>query len=246
MKKKIYILITIFICIIVIILGIGVGSVYLPPKLTTNILMNKIFSKPLSEDIQAAAVSIVWNLRIPRTLLAFIVGGALAVSGTVMQSVLKNPLASSYTLGVSSGASVGAGIVIITGLTIPFLGILVLPMFGLTFGLLTVFLAVTFSAKLDRNMSNNTIILVGMVFSLFINAILTLMSSLAREHLQQLIFWQMGSFSSREWSSVIILLPIVIIGVLILMTYSRELDLMTFGEEQASAVGVEILSLIHI
>ncbi len=77
-----------------------------------------------------------------------------------------------------------------------------------------------------------------MVFSLFVNAILTLMSALGREHIQQLIFWQMGSFSSREWSSVIILLPIVVVCILILMRYTRELDLLTFGEEQASAVGV--------
>lgn len=240
MKTKLYVLITILTCFIVIIMGVGIGSVYVPPKATINILMHKISLAPLLQDIESASVSIVWNLRIPRTLLAFIVGGALAVSGTVMQSVLKNPLASSYTLGVSSGASVGAGIVIITGISIPILGIFTLPLFGLTFGLLTVFLAVSFTARLDRNMSNNTIILVGMVFSLFINAILTLMSSLGREHIQQLIFWQMGSFSSREWSSVVILLPIVIIGVLILIGYSRELDLMTFGEEQASTVGVEI------
>ena len=239
-KTKLYILFSILICFIVIVMGIGVGSVYVSPRDIISIVMNKLFSTPLIHDIPEASVSIVLNLRIPRTLLAFIVGGALAVSGTVMQSVLKNPLASSYTLGVSSGASVGAGIVIITGVSIPFLGMFTLPLFGLIFGLLTVFLAVSFTAKLDKNMSNNTIILVGMVFSLFINAILTLMSALGREHIQQLIFWQMGSFSSREWSSVGILLPIVIIGVLILIKYSRELDLMTFGEEQASAVGVEI------
>lgn len=239
MKTRLKASVVILLCIIVIVIGIGIGSIYVPPKVTMNILMNKIFSTPLLEDISNVSASIVWNLRIPRTLLAFIVGGALAVSGTVMQSVLKNPLASSYTLGVSSGASVGAGIAIITGVSIPFLGMFTLPIFGLTFGLLTVFLAVTFTAKLDRNMSNNTIILVGMVFSLFINAIQTLMSALSREHIQQLIFWQMGSFSSREWSSVVILLPISIIGVLVLTRYSRELDLLTFGEEQASIVGVE-------
>lgn len=240
MKRNIYVLITILICIIVIIMGIGIGSVYVEPKSTINIIMHKLFSTPLLQEVQESAVSIVWNLRIPRTLLAFIVGGALAVSGTVMQSVLKNPLASSYTLGVSSGASLGAGIVIVTGISIPFLQMFTLPIFGLIFGLLTVFLAVSFTAKLDKNMSNNTIILVGMVFSLFINAVLTLMSALKREHIQQMTYWQMGSFSSKEWSSVLILLPILVLGVIILMSYSRELDLLTFGEDQAYSVGVEI------
>ncbi|MDD2447048.1 MAG: iron ABC transporter permease [Tissierellia bacterium] len=240
MKKfNLFILITILICIIVIFMGIGIGSVSVNFRDTTSILMHKIFSRPLPDHIPDASVSIVWSLRIPRTLLAFIVGGALSVSGAVMQSVLKNPLASSYTLGVSSGASVGAGIVILTGFTIPFLGGFTLPLFGLIFGLLTVFIVVSFTEKIDRNMSNNTIVLVGMVFSLFVNAILTLMSALGRDHIQQLIFWQMGSFSSREWSSLIILFPIMLVCVLILMRYTRELDLLTFGEEQASAVGVD-------
>ena len=232
MKKfNLFILITILICIIVIFMGIGIGSVSVNFRDTTSILMHKIFSRPLPDHIPDASVSIVWSLRIPRTLLAFIVGGALSVSGAVMQSVLKNPLASSYTLGVSSGASVGAGIVILTGFTIPFLGGFTLPLFGLIFGLLTVFIVVSFTEKIDRNMSNNTIVLVGMVFSLFVNAILTLMSALGRDHIQQLIFWEMGSFSSREWSSLIILFPIMLVCVLILMRYTRELDLLTFGEE---------------
>lgn len=227
-------------CIIVLLFGIGIGSIYVPPLDILNIIMNKLFNTALSDNISNTFISILWNLRLPRALLAFIVGGALAVSGTVMQSVLKNPLASSYTLGVSSGASVGAGLVIITGFTIPLLGMFTLPLVGLSCGLLTVFLAISFASRMDKNMENNTIILVGMVFSLFINAVLTLMTAMSKEHLEQITFWQMGSFSLKEWSNVFVLLPIVIIGVLILIRYSKELDIMTFGEEQARAIGVDI------
>lgn len=227
-------------CIIVLLFGIGIGSIYVPPLDILNIILNKLFNTNLSNNISNTSISILWNLRLPRALLAFIVGGALAVSGTVMQSVLKNPLASSYTLGVSSGASVGAGLVIITGFTIPFLGMFTLPLVGLSCGLLTVFLAVSFASRIDKNMENNTIILVGMVFSLFINAVLTLMTAMSKEHLEQITFWQMGSFSLKEWSNVFVLLPIVILGVLLLIRYSRELDIMTFGEEQARSIGVDI------
>lgn len=240
MNTKLKIIISLLLCAIVIIFGIGIGSVYIPPKDILNIILNKLFSIPLYSHTSDVTISILWNLRLPRTLLAFIVGGALAVSGTVMQSVLKNPLASSYTLGVSSGASVGAGLVIITGFNIPILGMFTLPLIGLLCGLLTVFLAVSFASSMDKNMENNTIILVGMVFSLFINGILTLITALAKDHLEQLTFWQMGSFSLKEWSSVLILFPIVIIGIIILMYYSKELDIMTFGEEQARAIGVDI------
>ena len=101
------------------------------------------------------------------------------------------------------------------------------------------FAAVGFTRRLDRSMQNNTIILVGMVFSLFVNAVLTLLSAAFREHLQQLILWQMGSFSGRDWSNVLVILPLVLLGVLFLCRYSREMDIMTFGEDTAMTVGVD-------
>lgn len=240
MKTSAKILISIFICLAIIILGVGIGSVYIPPTDILKIIFSNIFKQPLSNEIASNSISIIWKIRLPRAILAFIVGGALAVSGSVMQSVLKNPLASSYTLGVSSGASVGAGLVIITGFSIPILGKFTLPFVGLLSGLLTVYLAISFTAKIDKNMENNTIILIGMVFSLFINAMITLMTALAREHIQKLTFWQMGSFSLKEWSDVSILFPIVTICILILIRYAKELDIMTFGEEQAMSMGVDI------
>lgn len=240
MKIQHKIILSIILSIIVIMMGVGLGSVYVSPIHILNVISNKIFLTPLPPDMQSVSISIVWKLRLPRTLLAFIVGGAIAVSGTVMQSVLKNPLASSYTLGVSSGASLGAAIVIVTGFNIPFFGALTLPAVGLTFGLLTVFLAVKFAARMDKNLENNTIILVGMVFSLFVNAILTLISAMAREHLTHLAFWQMGSFSLKDWSNVAILFPIVLIGIIILQYFSKEMDIMTFGEEQAFTMGVDV------
>ena len=240
MKTKFKIILSIILSIIVIMMGVGLGSVNVPPSHIISVISNKIFSTPLLPDMQSVFISIIWKLRLPRTLLAFLVGGAVAVSGTVMQSVLKNPLASSYTLGVSSGASLGAALIIVTGFSIPFLGLFTLPVVGLTFGLLTVFAAVKFAAKMDKNLENNTIILVGMVFSLFVNAILTLVTALSREHLTQLTFWQMGSFSLKDWSSILVLFPIILFGVLIIQNYSKELDIMTFGEEQAFTMGVDV------
>lgn len=240
MKTRIKVILSIIICIIVIMMGICLGSIYVPGSHIINIIAGKIFGLPLNPDVKEVSVSIVWNLRLPRTILAFLVGGALAVSGTVMQSVLKNPLASSYTLGVSSGASLGAAFVIVTGFSIPFLGPFTLPAVGLTFGLVTVFSAVKFASKMDKNLENNTIILVGMVFSLFVNAILTLLTSMAKEHLEQLTFWQMGSFALKDWSNALILLPIVLVGIIVIESYSKELDIMTFGEEQAFTMGVDV------
>ena len=237
---KARLLITIGISLLILILGVALGSVYISPGSAFHIILHKIFGAGLPEGIRATTVSILWNLRLPRALLAFIAGSALSMSGAVMQAVLRNPLASSYTIGVSSGASLGVCIVILYGVTIPVIGMLTLPIVGFVFGLGTIFLAIAFASRLDKSLENHTIILTGMVFSLFVNAIVTLMSALSREHLQRLIYWQMGSFSGNGWSAVLILTPIIIAGLGFVMHYHHELDIMTFGEEQAKTIGVNL------
>jgi len=238
MKAKV--LITICAALLVIVLGVALGSVWVPPGEIWDVIRHKLTGAPLPEHVSQASVSIVWNLRLPRALLAFVAGAALSVSGAVMQSVLRNPLASSYTLGVSSGASLGAGIIILYGVSIPVLGMLALPITGFIFGLGTILLAVAFASRIDGQMENNTIILTGMVFALFVNAITTLLSALTRENVQRLIFWQMGSFSMKDWPVIALMAPLIIIGTLYVLHYNRELDMMTFGEEQARTMGVNL------
>jgi iron complex transport system permease protein len=161
------------------------------------------------------------------------------MSGAVIQSVLKNQIASPYILGVSSGATLGAALIMLTGFAIPVIGGFTLPFTGFLFGLATVYIVITFSTKLDRTMSNNTIILFGMVFTLFVGALLTTLLALFREELRNLIYWQMGSFSLKGWSYVRLMIPFFIIGTLGILRYTREMDILTFGEEQAKSVGVE-------
>ena len=224
--------------VIVLLLGITIGSVNIAPMNVLRIIAHNAFGFEISSGVTPAHNAIVWNLRLPRTLLAFIAGAALAVSGAVMQSVLRNPLASSFTLGVSSGASFGASLVIFLGVTLPFLPMLTLPILGFTFGLGTILIVIAIARQLDIRMENHTIILTGMVFALFINAITTLMFALFREGTQRMIFWQMGSFSMRDWHTVYTLLPIALVGILLISRFKWELDVMTFGEEQAEAIGV--------
>ena len=216
--------------------GIGLGD-------TVLIILNKIFGIPLQEGLDPKNISIVWLLRLPRVLLAFLAGGCLAISGAVCQSILRNPLASPYILGVSSGASLGAGIIIISGLSLPLLAGLTLPLIGFVFGAATVFFVAAFSSKIDKSMSSNTIILCGMIFSLFLNAILTTLSAIFSDDLKRVILWQMGSFAMRGWPYVRLLLPFFVIGLAGIFRYTREMDIMTFGDDHAKSAGVETGSL---
>ena len=218
--------------------GVALGSTAIPPGAQLAVLANRIFGAALPEGLPSVTPSILWNLRFPRALMAFAAGASLAASGTVMQSVLRNPLASSYTLGVSSGASLAAAFVIVTGLQA--LGRWTLPAFGFAGGLATVFLAMSLALRFDRSLENQTVILVGMVLSLFVNALLTLITSLSADRLAHLVFWQMGSFSGSSWQNVGAQFSILAVCLAALMHFSREMDLMTFGEEQALSAGVSL------
>ena len=142
-------IISIFIVFILIYIGASIGSSNISMLDTISIIANKALGIPLREGILAKDVSIIWKIRLPRVLLAFLVGGCLAASGAVVQSILKNQLASPFTLGVSSGASLGAGLVIVTGFSIPFVGSFTLPIVGFIFGLFTVYIVIVFSNKID-------------------------------------------------------------------------------------------------
>jgi iron complex transport system permease protein len=237
------IIIGIFCTLAVLCAGTSLGSSFINPADTFSVLLQKLFRLPLAGGIESRTVSIIWTLRFPRALLAFMIGGALSVSGAVFQSVLKNQLASPYILGVSSGASLGAGIVILTGFSLPVIGGFTLPVAGFISGLITVFLVIGFSSKLDRTMSNNTVILFGMVFSLFINALLTTLAAMYREELKNLLYWQMGSFALKGWSYVGLMFPFLVVGAAGLVRYTKEMDILTFGEEEAQTLGVDARSV---
>jgi iron complex transport system permease protein len=158
-----------------------------------------------------------------------------------MQSVLKNPLASSFTLGVSSGASLGAGIVILFGASLPAAAFLPIPLAGFVASLLSIAFVMRFSRAIDPGLENNTIILSGMILSLFVNAVLTTLSALSKAELARLVYWQMGSFALRGWTPVAILAPVLLASTAALFFLRKELDIMTFGDDEASAIGVNVV-----
>lgn len=226
-----------------VLVGVGIGSVYVSPGDILALLANRLFDTPLPDGLPASYSAMVLDMRLPRVLLAFLTGAALAVSGTVMQSVLQNPLASPFGLGVSAGAGLGATAVIMLGLAGAGLGVFMLPAVSLSCALATVFIVAFVAARLDRGMSNVTIILVGMVLSLFCSAVMDLMAATSPTYSQRIQLWQLGSFSMKEWSAVWVLAPVTALGLLFFLGFARELDVMTFGEEQARAMGVELMKV---
>lgn len=114
-----------------------------------------------------------------------------------------------------------------------------MPIIGFLCGVLTVFAVIIFSNKVDRGLSNNTVILAGMVLSLFTSAMLTTVTSICSEDLKAITMWQMGSFAMKSWSYVLAGIPFLIIGIFMAVRYTREMDILSFGEDGAKAIGVE-------
>lgn len=223
----------------IIMIGTGAGSVFVSPVQIIKIFGNKLFGTAL-EDVPASHVSIIWEIRFPRVLLGFFVGAALAVSGAAVQSVLKNPLASPYTLGVSSGASLGAGIIIAGEFY--FLGSFTLPAAGWVFGVSAMFVMVWFSSQIDRSLQGTTIVLTGMVMSLFVSAVVTVMANAKDEKYKQIMKWQTGSLSGKKWDYVAVLAAVFALVTVFMLFRSKEMDLLTFGDEQARSVGLDTKS----
>lgn len=208
-------------------LGVSIGTVKIP--LAT-----------LWDQTDEKLSNILWKIRMPRVVLAGLVGASLAISGAAFQGLLKNPLADPYTLGVSSGASVGAVMTLFLGLSLPFIGVYTLPFFSMLGAAITMFLVIGFAKLVDRTMKMETIILTGVIFGAFLGSLLSLMIALSGEELRQVIGWLLGSVSMRGWQYIWMILPFVVVGSFLLWLNRRELNAMLFGEERARHLGVDV------
>lgn len=223
-----------------ILLGISIGTVSVPIVSIIQIIGAEIFPFISLDQVDPMHVNIVLSIRLPRVILAGLVGAALAIAGAAFQGLLRNPLADPYTLGVSSGASVGAVLTLFFQISIPFVGAFTLPLLSILFAFITIFLVLGFARKMDRSMKVETIILTGIIFSSFLGAFISLIISLTGEELRQIIGWLLGSVSMRGWEYIKIILPFLLIGSLILIFNGKELNAMSFGEEKAQHLGVNV------
>lgn len=218
--------------------GTAAGTIHVPFRDIAAILAHHIIGTGL--DLDASVDNIVWKIRFPRVVLAGLIGASLAIAGAAFQGLLRNPLADPYTLGVSSGASVGAVLILFFHVSIPFLGGFTLPAASVIAAIFTIFGVLLFARAVERSMKLETIILTGIIFSSFLGSFISLMIALTGEELRQIINWLLGSVSMRGWPYVQLLLPFFVTGACMLMYMAPELNAMSFGEEKAKHLGVNV------
>ena len=212
------------------------GSVNVPLGETLSVLWSALCG-------QAAATpnaTILLTVRVPRVLCVGLVGAALSLCGAAMQGLLKNPLADGSTLGVSSGASLGAVIAIAFGITIPGLPFAGTMGLAMLFAFLSLLLILGLAYRLDSSLSTNTIILIGVIFSMFVSSILNLIVTLRSSKVRQITFWTMGSLQGSTYTDALLLLAALFIFGLVLLLRADELNAFSVGEDNARNIGVNV------
>ncbi len=182
--------------------------------------------------------SIIWNTRLPRAVLAIVAGMGLAVCGATMQSIMKNPLADSYTTGISSAASLGAILAIVLGLSISSsVGQYGIVLNAFVFGMIPAVVIMAISRL--GNTSPATLILAGTAISYFFSSLSTLiLTTSSEEDLASAYTWQVSSLSGTIWTDIPLVLMIVIAGTIVLQLSANKLNLLTLGDESAKSLGL--------
>ncbi|MGW1206541.1 FecCD family ABC transporter permease [Streptomyces cyaneofuscatus] len=190
------------------------------------------------QPLDRVGESVLWNVRLPRVVLALLVGASLGCAGALMQGVFGNPLAEPGVIGISAGAAVGAVASIALGLT--FFGNWTITVFAFIAGLATVLLVYTLSRSGGRT-EVVTLILTGIAVNAFAGALIGLFIFFAdNAQITQITFWQLGSLSQATWPKVLAVLPCALAGLLIAPFYARKLDLLALGERPARHLGVDV------
>lgn len=237
-----------FICLLLICLlvlavfwALSIGTVHLPMGEIYTAVANQLQSDTPIDALDKGPVhDIIWLLRLPRLVLAAVVGAGLATCGVIMQAIVKNPLADPYILGISSGASLGATAAILLGIGVAFgenfVGIAA---FG---GAFAISLGVLFISNLGGRSNSIKLLLAGMALSSVCGAFSSFIVYFAnsKEGLQAVVYWMMGSLAGARWDSIAVIAPIVVLSVLFFWTQSRMLNLMLLGDESALTLGTDL------
>ena len=218
----------------VVLFSVSVGQYHIPVGDVPRILIAGPEGASLAE-------SVVWKIRLPRLVLGLLVGAALGVSGALMQAVFANPLAEPSVIGVTSGAGVGAALVIVFNITI--FGTSTVPVAAFITAVATT--AVVYQlARHDGRVHVINLILTGIAINAVAGAIISFLVYLApTTSREQIIFWQMGSLNGSQWKHVFVVAPIIIVGAAISLRIGGQLDVLALGEKAAGHIGINVSRL---
>jgi iron complex transport system permease protein len=213
-----------------IVLSLAIGAVFISPVEMWKILQG------VGEEKYAF---IIWNIRLPRTILVALTGAALSGSGAAYQGLFRNPLADPFLIGVASGAGLGAVIAMSIQWPYTFWGLMAIPAASFIFALLTVFI-VYFLARVGQTVPTTNLILAGVAFSSFATSLTSFLMLRSTSEVRRALGWLLGGASQAGWTAILAMLPYLVIGLGILIFFGYRLNLLQFGDDQAQHMGVNV------
>ena len=220
--------------VVVVLLATAVGPVTVGVGDVATTLLSHVPLLHVHSSGSAADQAIVWELRLPRVLLAALVGALLAGSGASYQGVLRNSLADPYLLGTAAGAGLGATVAIVAGTH----SSLILPVSAFAGAVLAVLLTLVIAAGGTGRASGYTVVLAGVAVAAMLTAVQTYLQQQHVEEIRQIYNWLLGSFSVASWSDVRLVLPYAVVSTVVLLLHRRTLDVLRVGADEAGTLGV--------
>ena len=217
--------------------AVGMGFIRVTPGEVLRVLAGQAGWESLGSGLELVKTHVIWEVRLPRILTAAAGGAGLALAGAVFQGILLNPLADPFTLGVSSGAALGASLCLLLGLD--FWGAYTLTALAFAGAVATLFAVLWLSGSQGRTSSTN-LILSGVIVAAILSAGISLIKHLAEEQVAVIIFWLMGSFVGRSWLDAGLTALFTGLGSAVCLYYARDLNILSLGDRPAASLGVEV------
>lgn len=231
------------VCVLVLLavamLSLTQGAASIPPGTALAFVLDRLPFVHLGVNAPASWETIVIDVRLPRLLVAGVVGAALAYSGAAYQGVFRNPLADPYLLGVASGAALGASIAIVSPLESGSYEFGWVPLLAFAGASLAVLLAYAF-AQVGRTVSNTSLILAGIAISSVASAITSFILLTGGDRAQPILSFLFGSFNTATWERLTVGVPYLAVGTLVIALHGRLLNVLQLDEEQAAQLGVDV------
>lgn len=219
------------------VLSVAVGPIFIPPGTVLSLFAGKIAGAALPAAASETFSTILFEIRLPHALLILLTGAALAGSGASYQGLFRNPLADPYLIGVASGAGLGAVIAMSIHWPADQLGLYVIPAAAFVGAVATVLIVYSL-ARFGKSLPTTTLILAGVAISSFATSLTSFLMLRSNEELRRATGWLLGGSLMSGWQPVAAVLPYVVIGLAVLLTSGHALNVLQFGEEQASQMGL--------
>lgn len=238
MKKNLFLSLSCVVLLALMVYAVTLGSVYIEPELILRSILEWIKYGMDGVTCDDSIRFIIFEVRLPRIILAVLTGSLLSMAGAVYQAIFQNPMADSYVIGISSGAAFGATIAIIFLPPMMLLGNSIVSLAAFLSAILTSIL-VYFISKTKRGVDTFSLLLTGVVISTVLSSFISLMMLAHQDEAMKIITWTMGSFNAKSWNHVLTILIPTVIGIFFTIYHGKDLNVLVMGEEEAMTMGLD-------